>query len=371
MSPIARPNTPSRPSGRRPGRMVRLTGLVCVAAMLLASCADRGSSGGGQEEGGEIRVAIGARVLSMIPALAPAEQGGFDADGMKVDVFDSGGGAAALQALISGDVLLAGSGGPEAVNAAVKSKQSKVVATLAVNIGSEVIVSKKLAQGGLTRDLPLAERVAGMKGRKIGITSSGSTTDQLVRSLMTDQGLNPDTDASIVALGGADEIVGALRGGSVDIVVLSPPTGQIVEQQGIGEVLISPPRGDVESINGMIYITFSARNQDLENDETRATIVTFVKGVAAYLRMVQEDPDAAKEQGRKTFPKLEPEVFDAAWDVVSPGFPADPTPTEESIQIAVDFQEKYSKTGPVDWTFDDVADASIAKDAIAELDSKG
>ncbi|MPZ85777.1 MAG: PhnD/SsuA/transferrin family substrate-binding protein [Actinophytocola sp.] len=369
MSSTARRNTPSRPSSRRPGHTVRLTSLACVAAMLLASCADRGSSGGGQE-GGSIRVSIGARVLSMIPALAPAEQGGFS-DGMKVEVFDSGGGAAALQALISGDVLLAGSGGPEAVNAAVKSKQTKVVATLAVNIGTEIVVSKKLAQGGLTRDLPLAQRVQGMKGLKIGITSSGSTTDQLVRALMTDQGLNPDTDASIVALGGADEIVGALRGGSVDVVALSPPTGQIVEKEGIGEVLVSPPRGDVESINGMIYITFSARTTDLENDETRAKIVTFVEGVAAFLRLVKSDPDKAKEQGRKTFPKLAPEVFDAAWDVVSPGFPADPTPTEESIRIALDFQEKYSKTGPVDWTFDGVADASIAKDAITALDAKG
>ncbi|WP_431430717.1 ABC transporter substrate-binding protein [Actinophytocola sp.] len=347
-----------------------MTSLACTAAVLLASCADRGSAGGGQE-GDTIRVAIGARVLSMMPALAPAEQGGYAADGMKVDVFDSGGGAAALQALISGDVLLGGSGGPEAVNSAVKSKQTKVVATLAVNIGTEIVVSKKLAQGGLTRDLPLAQRVQGMKGRKIGITSSGSTTDQLVRALMIDQGLNPDTDASIVALGGGEEIVGALRGGSVDIVALSPPTGQIVEKEGIGEVLISPPRGDVESINGMIYITFSARNTDLENDETRAKIVTFVKGIAGYLRLVKSDTDEAKEQGRKTFPKLEPDVYDAAWDVVNPGFPDDPTPTEESIRIALDFQEKYSDTGPVDWTFEDVADPSIAEDAIAALDSTG
>lgn len=353
-------------------RSARVTSAVCAGVLVLGACGDGGASGGEGAATGAVQVAIGARVLSNIPYLVPAEQDGYSAEGLDVETFDSGGGAAALQALLSGDVLLGGSGGPEAISAALKSKQTKIVATVAVHVGTEVVISKKMAaERGLSRDMPLDERVKGFKGLKIGITSSGSLTDQLVRSLLTGVGLNPDTDASIVSLGGTEEIVGALRGGSVDVVALSPPTGQIVEAGGDGEVLISPPRGDVPDLNGMIYISFSARNADLEDSAARAKIVKLITGIAGFQKLYHSDQDTAKEQGAKAFTQLEPEIFDAAWDVVGPGIPSDPIPTEESIRIALEFQEKNSDTGPIEWSFADVADPSLAEEAVDALASKG
>lgn len=319
---------------------------------------------------GDAVISIGARVLSFAPYFVAHEQGWIEDAGLSVETFDTGGGAISIQALLSGDVLLGGSGSPEAINAALTTGNTKVVATMATNLGSEVVMSTGLAEElGLTRDLPLADRVAALQGLRIGITSSGSTTDQLVRFLFQTHGLNPDTDATIVALGDNQAIIGALRGGSVDVVVLSPPTGQALEGDGVGTVIISPPRGDVPGLTGMIFITFSARTSDLANDEQRARMVAALKEMARFQRMVHDDPDAARELVRESFADLDEEVFQAAWEVVSAGIPDNPVPTEESIRIALEFREATSDD-TVEWAYDDIADPSVAEEAIAALDQE-
>lgn len=317
---------------------------------------------------GNAQVGIGARVMSFSPYLVPFEQGWYEDNGLDVELFDAGGGAVAIQAMLSGDVVLGGSGSPEAINAALEHGQSRVVATVAANLGSEVIMSSEmLEEKGVSRDDSLADRVEAMRGARIGITSSGSTTDQLIRFLFSSQGLDANRDAQVVALGGSSEIVSALRGGSVDVVALSPPTGQLLEGEDVGEVLISPPRGDVPGLTGMAFILFSARVSDLEDEAKRAQIVELLRGVAEYQRMLKDDPDEAKKLAREAFPDLDEDVFEAAFEVVSAGIPETPVPREEGIRLVVEFREE-TLGETIEWTFEDVVDTSVAEEAVAALD---
>ena len=56
-----------------------------------------------------------------------------------------------------------------------------------------------------------------LKGKKIGVSSLGSLTDFLVRSIAKKKGLNPDRDLTLITTGGSDtERVMALKAGAVD-----------------------------------------------------------------------------------------------------------------------------------------------------------
>jgi NitT/TauT family transport system substrate-binding protein len=43
-----------------------------------------------------------------------------------------------------------------------------------------------------------------LKGKKIGVSSLGSLTDFLVRSIAKKKGLNPDRDITLITTGGSD-----------------------------------------------------------------------------------------------------------------------------------------------------------------------
>ena len=71
---------------------------------------------------------------------------------------------------------------------------------------------------------PEIKRPEDLKGKKIGVSSLGSLTDFLVRSIAKKKGLNPDRDITLLTTGGSDsERVMALKAGAVDASALSHP----------------------------------------------------------------------------------------------------------------------------------------------------
>ena len=56
---------------------------------------------------------------------------------------------------------------------------------------------------GLSRELPLMDRFAALKGLNIGITQPGAVTDVIARYYLKQAGLDPDRDAPLVPVGGA------------------------------------------------------------------------------------------------------------------------------------------------------------------------
>ena len=58
---------------------------------------------------------------------------------------------------------------------------------------------------------PEIKRVEDLKGKKIGVSSLGSLTDFLVRTIARKKGLNPDRDLTLIVMGGDAERLTALR----------------------------------------------------------------------------------------------------------------------------------------------------------------
>jgi ABC-type nitrate/sulfonate/bicarbonate transport system substrate-binding protein len=78
---------------------------------------------------------------------------------------------------------------------------------------------------------------ADLKGKKLGITKIGSSTDTAARLALGMWGLKPDADVTFIGLSEVPQIFTALSAGSVDAGVVSPPTNFRAKQAGFKELL--------------------------------------------------------------------------------------------------------------------------------------
>ena len=83
---------------------------------------------------------------------------------------------------------------------------------------------------------PEIKKPEDLKGKKIGVSSLGSLTDFLVRSIAKKKGLNPDRDITLVTTGGSDtERVMALKAGAVEATAVSHPGYGLARKMGYGQ----------------------------------------------------------------------------------------------------------------------------------------
>ncbi len=315
----------------------------------------------------KVTVTSGAHVMGRGPFWMAQGQGWFKEAGLDVDAVTTGGGAVAIAAILSGDALLAGAGGTESITAALKGDAVRIVGTVSSEFGSEIIVRTKLAkERNLSRSLDLPSRLQALKGLRIGVTSAGSSTDQLARFLVKKGGMDPDRDVEIVALREENAMLGALAQESIDAIVLSPPTGQVAESRGSGVVLISPLRGDVPELKGHIFSVLSASTKAMQDPVKKRQIVDMLKGVARAEKMLRTDTAAAKALLRKEFGDIDDDVFNRAFEPLQQAWPANPIPTEDSIKVAIDFIERMENR-KVDWKYENIVDKSAAEQAVREL----
>ena len=73
-----------------------------------------------------------------------------------------------------------------------------------------------LAEQGVTPDSPVEERVQALTGMSIGASPAGSTGDSYVRAMLTEYGVDPDTDVTLVPNNDGTAQVAAARAGRID-----------------------------------------------------------------------------------------------------------------------------------------------------------
>ncbi|HEX2227769.1 MAG TPA: ABC transporter substrate-binding protein, partial [Candidatus Binatia bacterium] len=71
-----------------------------------------------------------------------------------------------------------------------------------------------------------------LKGKRVGVTRLGSSSDFAVREYLQKSKLQPGRDVNIIQVGGMPELAAALNSGSISAAPLSAPASYIAEQKG-------------------------------------------------------------------------------------------------------------------------------------------
>jgi NitT/TauT family transport system substrate-binding protein len=177
-----------------------------------------------------IEIGVGGKPLFYYLPLTIAEQKGFFKDeGLDVTINDFGGGAQALQSLIGGSV--------DAVTGAyehtirMQQKGQSVVATLELGRFPGIVVGVAKAQADTIKT------IADLKGKKIGVTAPGSSTQLTLTYLLAKAGLSVD-DVSIVGVGGGASAVAAMENGTIDAISHLEPVISKLEADNAISILV-------------------------------------------------------------------------------------------------------------------------------------
>ncbi|MBA6440330.1 ABC transporter substrate-binding protein [Streptomyces sp. GMR22] len=230
---------------------------AALALTTLTACGGDSSASGGED--GKVKIMVGGldKVIYM-PAMLTQRLGYFKAEGLKVQLLTEPAGVQATTSLVAGDVQGVVGFYDHTLDLQVKGKQVQSVVQLAQAPGEVEVVSNKAA-GEL-------KSPKDFKGKKLGVTGLGSSTDFLTKYLAVDSGVQT-SEFTPVAVGAGQTFISALKQGSIQGGMTTDPTvAQIVEQK-IGKVLIDmrTPEGSKQALGGLYPSSSLYMNADWVN----------------------------------------------------------------------------------------------------------
>ena len=283
----------------------------------------------GCSNSGTARVTVASLPSAFLAAMYVAERDGtFEKEGLDVDIVELQSGADGVAAAVSGSAQIADIGFDDLVTLTEEGEKGLVmVHNLVRRVTLTLVMNSDMAkERGVTRESPLDQRYAALKGLRLGVTSTGAASDRYLRYYLREAGLDPEKDAEIIAIGDGSSLLAALETGQIDAYQLSPPTPYVAESEGFGTILIDGPAGDVPTLSDFAYTGFAANrewakgNPDAVRAFTRALNTAMGKvredaaGMAAQIaeRMAEDDVGILQRTLEALLPALSTDgCFDA------------------------------------------------------------
>jgi NitT/TauT family transport system substrate-binding protein len=301
--------------------MIRLlAALVCSTALLLSAAVAQ------TPEKDKVTVSIGTWVVGYLPLPIAKIKGYFKDSGVDVSIqnFDAGG-SKALQALVGGSTDLVVGFYDHTLHMQTQGKNVRCLVLLNVVPGFVVAVRKDLA-GEI-------KSIKDFKGRKVGVTALGSSTEFMLRNLINKNGLTP-RDVTAVAVGSGPTSVAAVERKSIDITIAPDPAATILQKRNLIDIMIDArtPEGTAEVFGGpypttCLYamedfitknpvtvqrlVTAFVRTLDWMSQSTAAQIVDvltleyIIGDKAEFVQMVDKSLPMFPKTGKFNLPDLE------------------------------------------------------------------
>ncbi|MFE2383581.1 ABC transporter substrate-binding protein [Streptomyces misionensis] len=222
--------------------LLALTSLTACANDAAGSSADTGSGGDGKGETVKIMVGGLDKVIYM-PAMLTQRLGYFQDEGLNVQLMTEPAGVQAETALVAGQVQGAVGFYDHTLDLQTKGKSVESVVQFSRAPGEVEVVSDKAA-GDLTSPKDF-------KGRKLGVTGLGSSTDFLTKYLAVKNGVKV-SEFTPVAVGAGPTFIAALQKGSIDGGMTTDPTVATILDKKAGKILLDmrTPEGSQQALGG-------------------------------------------------------------------------------------------------------------------------
>lgn len=177
---------------------------------------------------------------------------------------------------------------------------------------------------------PDIKRPEDLKGKKIGVSSLGSLTDFLVRSIAKKKGLNPDRDITLLTTGGSDtERVMALKAGAVEASALSHPGYGLARKMGFSMLWDSAKELDYP------WMEITTRRAAIKND--RELITNYMKAHLEGIALFKTNRDFGIKVIKKYLKTPDDELVSESYDIFSKMFLPTPYPNHPGMKISYEY----------------------------------
>lgn len=190
-----------------------------------------------------LTIAVGGQPLIYYLPLSVAHlKGYFKAEGLDVTIADFAGGSKALQAVVGGSADVVSGAFEHTINLQAKGQFYRCFVLQGRAPMIVLGVSRKTMAG--------YQSPADLKGKKVGVTAPGSSTNMMVSFFLAQHGLKP-TDVSFIGVGAGAGAVTALRSGQIDAVAnLDPVISTLVKEDAIHIIADTRALNDAQKIFG-------------------------------------------------------------------------------------------------------------------------
>ncbi len=189
----------------------------------------------------KISIAVGGKAAFYYLPLTIAEQlGYFQAEGLEVEISDFAGGSRALQAVVGGSADVVSGAYEHTIN--LQSKGQKFQAFVLQGRAPAI------SMGVSPKTMPHYKTVADLKGKKIGISAPGSSTNMVANLILSRAGIQAG-DVSFIGVGTAASALTALRSGQIDAMSNVDPVMTMLEQKGEIRII-----ADTRTLKGTVAV---------------------------------------------------------------------------------------------------------------------
>jgi NitT/TauT family transport system substrate-binding protein len=203
----------------------------------------------------------------------------FDKYGLNVDPVYVAGGSRMAQAIIAGEFALALAGG-NIVNVDLAGGDIVVIGGV-VNVPSFYLFTQAAIK-----------RQEDLKGKTLGVTRYGASTDVSLRAFLKKHGLEPDREVKILAMGGQPEILAGMQAGVIQGGILSSPGDFKAKKAGFTMLANFAKEGIDNPTTSLVSTRSTIRND-------RETVKRFLMAYSEAVDRLFRD----KELGMKTIGK--------------------------------------------------------------------
>jgi len=202
-----------------------------------------------------------------------------------------------------------------------------------------------------------------LRGKLVAITTRGGTFEHITRLILERNGLNPDKDVTILALGRQDDLYLGLKAGRISAAIFSPPRSLILYREGFPKLAVSGDYLPHYPIGGLgVTDELIKKNPADIQAFVRATL----RGMAYYRQNRNESIKYIVKELKMPDESLAVQMFD--WHITV--LADEGRPTQAWINGVLDFTRKsleiatpISPEQVFDFSFVDKASGKFRKDS--------
>lgn len=202
--------------------------------------------------------------------------------------------------------------------------------------------------------------VAELKGKRVGVSQFGGTSDLSARLTLKNFGVEPERDALIIQIGSEGTRLAALRAGSVAAIIVPVPAVVLLKRDGFNEISFV---GDVVEFASNGYTTTEQRIKE-HPQEVKKVVRAMYRG----LRFAKEHPDGTIGVIQKEW-KVEPEIAKESYAAIVKALNDDGIIGEKQLRVHFDIIRKTEKNiGEI--PVEKVVDFRLLREVRRELSGK-
>ena len=198
--------------------------LLIGSTTALAALALPGLASAQALEKPKLTIAVGGKnLLYYLPLTIAESLGYFKDEGLEVNIVDFAGGSQALRAVVGGSADVVSGAFEHTIN--MQAKGQRLRAFVLQGRAPQIVL------GINPKTMPNFKGVADLKGKKIGVTAPGSSTNVMANFVLAKAGIKPN-EVSIIGVGAGNGAVAAMRSGQIDAISNLDPVVTLLQRSG-------------------------------------------------------------------------------------------------------------------------------------------